>query len=60
MKPETTYQLRNGYQMRYLAELLGTPFNKTKDSVFEKQLTILIENTMKLHTSYLTEGIRGA
>jgi len=58
MKPETCYQLRNGIQIRYLAQLLDIPFNKSKMSVFDTQLLIALKNTMKLNKSNLVAGIK--
>jgi RNase P/RNase MRP subunit p30 len=60
MKPESCYQLRNGIQIRYLAQLLDIPFNRSKMSVFDNQLLIALKNTMKLDKSNIVDGIREA
>lgn len=58
MKPESCYQLRNGIQIRYLAQLLDIPFNRSKISVFDNQLLIALKNAMKLDKSNLVDGIK--
>ena len=58
MKPESCYQLRNGIQIRYLAQLLDIPFNRSKKNVFDNQLLIALKNTMKLDKSNLVDGIK--
>ncbi len=60
LKPNTPFQLRASNQLRYLGELLGFPFRKTKDQVFYNQLKIIVNNTIKLNESHLFEGIREA
>ncbi|MHA1707529.1 MAG: RNase P subunit p30 family protein [Candidatus Heimdallarchaeaceae archaeon] len=57
--PESPYNLRNSLQLRYLGELISAPFNKTNASVFTNQLSSLLHNVMKLHKSYLLEGVKG-
>ena len=58
MKPESPLELRTGSQMRLLGSLLGIPYNQTKNCVFEKQMEILVNNTLKLHESHVVEGVR--
>lgn len=58
MKPKSCYQLRNGIQIRYLAQLLDIPFNKSKMSIFDNQLLIALKNSMKLDRSNIVDGIR--
>ncbi|MHA1816516.1 MAG: RNase P subunit p30 family protein, partial [Candidatus Heimdallarchaeaceae archaeon] len=58
MKPESCYQLRNGIQIRYLAQLLDIPFNRSKKNVFDNQLLIALKNTIKLDKSNLVDGIK--
>jgi RNase P/RNase MRP subunit p30 len=58
MKPESCYKLRNGIQIRYLAQLLDVPFNRSKMSVFDNQLLIALKNVMKLDKSNLVDGIK--
>ncbi len=58
MKPESCYQLRNGIQIRYLAQLLDIPFNRSKMSVFDNQLLIALKNAMKLNKSNIVDGIK--
>ncbi len=58
MKPKSPLQLRTGSQMRLLGGLLEVSYNKTKESIFGKQLEILIANTIKLHESYIFEGVK--
>ena len=58
MKPKSCYQLRNGIQIRYLAQLLDIPFNRSNKSVFDNQLIIALKNAMKLDRSNIVDGIR--
>ncbi|MHA1198348.1 MAG: RNase P subunit p30 family protein [Candidatus Heimdallarchaeaceae archaeon] len=58
MKPGSPLELRTGSQMRLLGSLLDSSYNKTKICVFDKQLEILIANTIKLHESHIFEGIK--
>jgi len=58
IKPNSPYQLRTSNQLRYLGELIGFPFRKTKDCIFHNQLTTIVKNTTKLNDSHLFEGIR--
>lgn len=58
MKPKIPFNLRTGSQMRLLGELLGSSYNRTKISVFDKQLDILIGNTIRLDESYVVEGLK--
>ncbi len=58
MKPESCFQLRNGIQIRYLAQLLDIPYNRSKMSVFDNQLLIALKNTMKLEKSNIVDGIK--
>jgi len=60
MKPNSNLELRAGSQMRLLGNLLGINYNMTKSCVFEKQLQVIIENLMKLHDSFVFEGIKEA
>ncbi|MCE7742499.1 MAG: hypothetical protein GOP50_08550 [Candidatus Heimdallarchaeota archaeon] len=60
MKPESPLELRTGSQMRLLGSLLESSYNKTKTCVFDKQLEVLIANTIKLHESHVFEGIQEA
>ncbi|NHK33079.1 MAG: hypothetical protein FK730_17150 [Asgard group archaeon] len=56
--PNSPLQMRSGKQLRYIGELLGVPFNKSKSSVFDYQLSTLINNTVKLHENYVFEGVK--
>ena len=58
IKPNSPYQLRTSNLLRYLGELIGFPFRKTKDQIFQNQLETIVRNTLKLDDSNLFEGIR--
>lgn len=58
MKAKSPLELRSGSQMRLLGSLLDCSYNKTKNSVFEKQLEVIFNNAAKLHESYIVKGIR--
>ncbi|MCG3222613.1 MAG: hypothetical protein H7641_14635 [Candidatus Heimdallarchaeota archaeon] len=58
MCPQTPLQMRSGKQLRYIGELLGVPFNKSKFAVFDYQLSSLVDNTVKLHENYVFEGVK--
>ncbi|MCG3225970.1 MAG: hypothetical protein H7645_03565 [Candidatus Heimdallarchaeota archaeon] len=58
MCPQTPLQMRTGKQLRYIGELLGVPFNKSKFAVFDYQLSSLVDNTIKLHENYVFEGVK--
>ncbi len=58
MKAKSPLELRSGSQMRLLGSLLDCSYNKTKNSVFEKQLEVIFNNAAKLHKSYIVKGIR--
>jgi RNase P/RNase MRP subunit p30 len=58
MSPVSPLHLRNGSQMRYLGELLGISYNKSKNSVFENLFSKLVSNTMKIHDSSILEGVK--
>ncbi|MBY9000918.1 MAG: hypothetical protein KGD64_08400 [Candidatus Heimdallarchaeota archaeon] len=58
MKPDSCFHMRNGIQIRYLAELIDIPFNKSKNCVFDDQLSISLRNSLKLEDSHVVEGIR--
>jgi RNase P/RNase MRP subunit p30 len=58
MCPQTPLQMRSGKQLRYITELLGVPFNKSKHAVFDRQLSTLVDNTIKLHENYVFEGVK--
>ena len=58
MNPNSHLELRTGSQMRLLGNLLGVDYNKTRSCVFEKQLQVIIDNTLKLHDSFAFEGIK--
>jgi RNase P/RNase MRP subunit p30 len=58
ISPKSPLQLRSGKQLRYIGELLGVSFNKSKSSIFDYQLSALVDNTIKLHENYVFEGIK--
>jgi RNase P/RNase MRP subunit p30 len=58
MNPQIPLHMRTGKQMRYIGELIGTPFNKSRNAVFDYQLSTLIDNTIKLHENYVFEGVK--
>ncbi len=58
MKPKSPLEFRTGSQMRLLGSLLESSYNKTKACVFDKQLEVLVTNTIKLHESHIVEGIK--
>ena len=58
MKPKIPLDLRTGSQMRLLGNLFGVSYNKTKSCVFDKQLEVLINNTIKLHETHIFEGVK--
>ena len=57
VRPKTPYHLRTSQQLRYLGELIGIPFNKSKNAVFNEQLTILISNLTRQSEKYVFDGI---
>ena len=58
MCPQTPLQMKSGKQLRYIGELLGVPFNKSRSAVFDYQLSSLVNNTVKLHENYVFEGVK--
>ncbi len=58
MNPLSPLHLRNGSQMRYLGELFGISYNKSKYSVFENQFSKLVSNIIKLHDTSVFEGVK--
>jgi len=58
VNPLSPFQLRTNNQLRYIGRLIGIPFNKSRNSVFEHQLTKIVNNTIKLHEDYVFEGVR--
>ena len=58
MSPISPLHLRNGSQMRYLGELLGISYNKSKNSVFENQFSKLVSNIIKIHDSSILDGVK--
>ena len=56
--PQSPLQLRTGKQLRFIGELLGVSFNKSKSSIFDYQLSVLVDNTIKLHENYVFEGVK--
>ncbi|NPD87257.1 MAG: hypothetical protein HGN29_00945 [Asgard group archaeon] len=58
MCPQTPMQMRSGKLLRYIGELLGVPFNKSKLAVFDYQLSTLVDNTVKLHENYVFKGVK--
>lgn len=58
MSPISPLHLRNGSQMRYLGELLGISYNKSKNSVFEYQFSKLVSNVIKIHDSSIFDGVK--
>ena len=59
MSPVSPLHLRNGSQMRYLGELLGISYNKSKNSVFENQFSKIVSNVIKIHDSSIFDGVKG-
>ena len=58
MKPDSCFQMRNGIQLRYLAQLIDIPYNKSRNCIFDHQLSISIKNSLKLDDSNIVDGIR--
>ncbi|UJG42347.1 MAG: hypothetical protein K9W46_08010 [Candidatus Heimdallarchaeum endolithica] len=57
VRPTTPYHLRTSQQLRYLGELIGIPFNKSRNAVFNEQLTILVSNLTKQSEKYVFNGV---
>ncbi|MHA2357446.1 MAG: RNase P subunit p30 family protein [Candidatus Heimdallarchaeaceae archaeon] len=58
INPISPFQLRTTSQLRHIGTLIGIPFNKSKNSTFENQISTIVTNTAKLHDNYVFEGIR--
>ena len=58
MKPDSCFQMRNGIQLRYLAQLIDIPYNKSRNCIFNHQLSISTKNSLKLDDSNIVDGIR--
>lgn len=53
----TPYYLRNALQMRALGRILGIPFHKSKHAANTYQLEKLVRNSLKLHSSFIFDGV---